>query len=281
MNWEVIILQNLQSVRTPFLNSLMQSITIMAESIFILLIIAIIYWCLDKKIGTKIAWIVIFNGVVNGVIKNIMRMPRPFERGVVLPLRVETATSYSFPSGHTQTATSFWTSAVLIFKSKSMLIMAVIMSLLTAFSRVYLGVHWPIDVFAGLILGAVWAIIADKIFDPYKGFTKIHLILASVIFGLTIFLPTGQDLANTTSCLLGLVAGCIIEKKYVQFEEKSPPKQQFIKIFLGVISTGILYAGLQNILPELKICEMIINLIVIIWIVAGVPYLFKKFLATK
>ena len=61
-------------------------------------------------------------------------MPRPFDLGVVKPIRAETATSFSFPSGHTQTATSFWSGAMLVLRTKGMYVMGSCIILLTALS---------------------------------------------------------------------------------------------------------------------------------------------------
>ena len=61
-------------------------------------------------------------------------------------MRVETATGYSFPSGHTQTATTFWTSlAVQLKKKKWVYVLAVVMAVGAGISRLYLAVHWPMS----------------------------------------------------------------------------------------------------------------------------------------
>ncbi|MDF2879117.1 MAG: phosphoesterase PA-phosphatase related protein, partial [Clostridia bacterium] len=132
MNFQIQILQYLESVRTDFLTAIMVSITMMAESLFLVSILAILYWCVDKVKSIRLAFIVLFSSVINGVIKTIVQMPRPFEKGVIIPLRVETATSSSFPSGHTQSATSFWGGSSFILKSRLSLVMAAFMVGLTA-----------------------------------------------------------------------------------------------------------------------------------------------------
>ena len=83
MNWEITLLQNLQTIRNPGLTALMEAISFMAESLFLVIIIATLYWCVNKKKTIRLAWLVLFSGVANGVIKNIIRAPRPFQKGVV------------------------------------------------------------------------------------------------------------------------------------------------------------------------------------------------------
>ena len=50
MNWEIAILQALQNIRNPFLTSIMEAITALAESLPLVIVLAILYWCSDKTI---------------------------------------------------------------------------------------------------------------------------------------------------------------------------------------------------------------------------------------
>lgn len=278
MNWEIQILQFLQEIRNPFLTSIMEAITFMAESLFIVLVIALLYWCVDKKRSIKLGWIVLFSSVINGVVKNIVKMPRPFERGVVTPIRVETATSYSFPSGHTQIATSFWGGAMCILRSSGVTILGTVLILFTAFTRLYLGVHWPMDVIGGIILGILCVLIGDKLLDAKKGFTKYHVIFVSIVAVLGMILPIEADLAKAIGALFGMVLGSYLEKKYVNFKEKQKLKNQLIKIAIGIIGTGILYVGLKILLPNMNIGYMIRYAAVLLWIVVGAPWVFTNIL---
>lgn len=278
MNWEIVILQALQNIRNPFLTSIMEAITAMAESLPLVIVIAVLYWCGDKKKTVRIGWAMLCSTVVNGVIKNIVKAQRPFQKGVVTPVRVETATGYSFPSGHTQTATSFWTSAMLIFKNKSMYILGCTMIILTAFTRIYLGVHWPVDVIAGIIIGLIVVVLADKIYDSEKGFTRWHVIGVGILAFIFLIVPIDHDLVKSVGAIWGFVVGCYLEQNYIQFETKGSLKKQLIKVGIGLGSTIVIYSALSFIMNGDLILGMIKYAIVVLWLTAGVPFIFKKML---
>ena len=90
--------------------------------------------------------------VTNVTLKNIVARPRPFDTIQDLTVLIKYPTDYSFPSGHT--AASFASVSALYFAGrKRMAAGALIVSVLIAFSRMYLYVHYPTDVLGGMIVG--------------------------------------------------------------------------------------------------------------------------------
>ncbi|MDA3734254.1 phosphatase PAP2 family protein [Niameybacter massiliensis] len=278
MNWEISILQGLQAIRTPFLTSIMEAITALAESLPLVLVIGILYWCVEKKKTVRIGWIVLTSSVVNGVIKNLVRAARPFQKGIVSPVRVETATSYSFPSGHTQTATSFWTSAMMIFKNKTTYGIGCTMIILTGLSRIYLGVHWPVDVIGGIIIGLIVVVAADKLYDEDRGFTRWHVIGVGVLAFLFLIVPIEKDLVKAVGALWGFVVGCYIEQNYIHFHTEAPLKKQLFKIAIGLGGAIVIAVAFQFITQGDLILSMLKYGIIVLWLTAGAPYVFKTML---
>ena len=165
MNIQINILKFFQSIRNPILNAFFLILTISTEVPVIVILTAIMYWCINKKYGQKLLFSLTANIAINTGIKEYVKAPRPIGTEGLESLRVSTATGYSFPSGHTQTATTFWTSLMIIFRQKWMYILGLIMILGVGLSRLYLGVHWPIDVICGWIFGIVFTIMFSKLFD--------------------------------------------------------------------------------------------------------------------
>lgn len=281
MNWEVQLLQFLQEMRNPLLTALMEAISFMAESLFAVAIIATLYWCVDKSRMIRFAWMILVSGVTNGVLKNIVKAPRPFQTGVTTPLRLETATSYSFPSGHTQNATSFWLGAAKVLENKSILGMGSIFIILTAISRMYLGVHWPVDVIGGIIVGVLSLILADSLYDSNKGFNNWHVIGVGGIAFIFIVIPIESNLSSAVGALWGLVIGGYIEQKYIKFKVEGDWKIQVKKLLIGYIGTLLLYVSFNKLFGSDELLEMIKHALILVWIVAGAPYIFEKTLYNK
>ena len=108
MEFELNIIRAIQSIANPFLDGLFQFITMFGEEAILIPLIAVIYWSFNKKMAEYIAYASLTSVLVNGAIKDIFKAKRPIGEPGIRSLRVETATGYSFPSGHTQGTASFW-----------------------------------------------------------------------------------------------------------------------------------------------------------------------------
>lgn len=86
-----------------------------------------------------------------GLLKNIVRRPRPFMSIPNLHILIPEPSGYSFPSGHA--ASSFAAAGILFKEFKRYRIYPIILAVLISFSRIYLFVHYPIDVLSGAVLG--------------------------------------------------------------------------------------------------------------------------------
>lgn len=276
MEIQIKILQFFEQIRTETLTLLMTTITIMAESLFIVAILAGLYWCVDKIKSKRLAWFVLFNFVGNGMIKNLIQMPRPFDLGVVKPIRAETATSFSFPSGHTQTATSFWSGAMLVLRTKGMYVMGSCIILLTALSRVYLGVHWPMDVLGGIFFGVIFTLLANKLLGDKGEIRPAHVIGVSIVVLLVMIFKVDADLYKGAAALWGMTCGAYIEQKYIQFEAVQNWRIQLKKILIGFGGLVLIYLILSKVLPAVKIVKMIKYALLLLWITAGAPFILKS-----
>lgn len=127
---------------------------------YLVLIPIFIYWCVNKRQGLYTLASFYLCVATNAVIKLTACVYRPWIRDPrIIPAgdAIATAGGYSFPSGHTTTATPLYGGLAIGFwknkYTKWLSILCIVALLITGFSRNYLGVHTPQDVIVGMSLG--------------------------------------------------------------------------------------------------------------------------------
>lgn len=293
MDIQLSILQFFQSIRTPILNVIFLIFTISTELPVLVLFSTAIYWCINKKYGQKILFALVGNITLNTGIKEFVKAPRPIGVEGINSMRTSTATGFSFPSGHTQSATAFWVSIMTIFKKGWVYLLGIVMILGVGISRLYLAVHWPIDVFFGWIFGIIFTIFLGKVFD-YVDNNKAYgvLLLMLILFVAAVFLVNSTEYIKILGLLTGFVLGYIVEDKFIQFETGQTKKRinfstganktrknkiiiNLYRFIIGIVTLAIAYVGLKYIMPSGYIFDYIRYTIVVFYGIAGVPAIFK------
>lgn len=160
-------MHNLADAAGVVLTPIMKFITLIGEKGIAVLLLAVILMCFSK---TRKAGICVFGAVCCGALitsiclKDIIGRMRPFEASEIFKSWWEFIGSpyedgFSFPSGHVTAAMSGMT-ALCLMKGKKYIIPGAAFVLLMGMSRNYLMAHYPTDVIAGIIVGAISAVIA-------------------------------------------------------------------------------------------------------------------------
>ena len=157
-----ILLQIQQHLRTDMLTPLMKFVTFLGNGGWFWILCAVVLLAIPKtrKTGYAAVLSLIFGVIVtNLLLKIIVARPRPFaEIEALIPL-IAKPTDFSFPSGHT--TASFAVALVMLrMLPKKIGIPAVVLAALVAFSRLYLGVHYPTDVLVGFVVALVGSLLA-------------------------------------------------------------------------------------------------------------------------
>ena len=157
-----ILLQIQQHLRTDMLTPFMKIVTFLGNGGWFWILCAVVLLAVPKtrKTGYAAVLSLIFGVIVtNLLLKNIVARPRPFaEIEALIPL-IAKPTDFSFPSGHT--TASFAVALVMLrMLPKKIGIPAVVLAALVAFSRLYLGVHYPTDVLVGFVVALVGSSLA-------------------------------------------------------------------------------------------------------------------------
>ncbi|MBN2851921.1 MAG: phosphatase PAP2 family protein [Clostridia bacterium] len=269
----------LENFRTPFFNKIFALLTILGDETVILVIMCIIFWCTSKQAGYKLGLAVVFNAAVNGAIKDIFMVTRPYDLDNRLhPLEIETTgDTYSMPSGHTQNVTALWFSLSLSYKKKVFYIFTFTLSALVAFSRIYLSVHTPLDVLVGFTLAIILTFLCHYVIDlcsSKKIYYPMFLLILPV--AVTMFFVQTENYFKLAGLCIAFVIGYYIENKYIQFTVKTTLVKQFFKILIGLTIALLIKILLKAVLPDQIIFHLARYVLLGLSVVVLSPFLFKK-----
>lgn len=273
------ILEFIQSFSNPFLDNFFIAVTTLGEESIYILLLTLMYWCIDKKYGYQLSFTLLFSSAMNSVIKSIFKSPRPISVEHLRHLRVETATGHSFPSGHTQTVATFFGFIMKRHNKVWLYITSSVIIFLVAVSRLYLGVHWPKDVLVGALLGILLAFLFEYLFRQTSSIKQLY-ILMMIFIPFTVCLlifNDSADLYKSCGIFFSFVLGYFIENKYIQFNPKTKLPKQIVKYIVGLSIALILKSLLKNIFPKAILFDFIRYFILGIWITLIAPYLFTVF----
>lgn len=160
------------SIVTPFL----QFISFLGNGglFFIVLNIILLFLVRHRKLAVSLAFAQIIQAItVNLIVKKLIARPRPYSiESTLIPL-VTQLKDYSFPSGHTATAVCMTVVCYLTDYKKAGHI-SLVFSILMAFSRMYVGVHYPTDIIGGILTGILCAIAGVKLTPVVCTFFEEH-----------------------------------------------------------------------------------------------------------
>lgn len=268
------LLYALESIRTPFLNKLMALFTNLGgETVFIAAAI-IVFWCVSKKCGYYMMTVGFAGTIINQFLKLWFRIPRPWVKdpnfSIVESARAD-ATGYSFPSGHTQNAFATLGAPATYTKNKILKFVLYFLILVVAFSRMYVGVHTPLDVSVSFCIGLLLMIVVYPIFrDMDERPDQIYMLfllfiimaLAFVLFVELYKFPADVDPVNLAEgtknaymilfCAIGLMLVFHIDRKRIQFTTDAVWWAQIIKIVVGLGITLAIKSALKA--PLLSLC---------------------------
>ncbi|MBN1937314.1 MAG: phosphatase PAP2 family protein [Anaerolineae bacterium] len=285
------LLLALQSWRSPFWDALFKLITDSSNEKFLLVLVPIILWCIHKELGIGLTYIALSAFYVNGALKTLFHIPRPYATAFsdlnqkLVPLRYEE--SFSWPSNHAQNSTVMWGYLAYRVKKGWFVALMAVLVLLVGFSRMYLGVHTCIDVISGWTVGAVclgvglW--IEPQARARWRRLSLARQIALSVIAPvlLTLIVPV-EDTTMSTGALMGLSIGFVLEGRYVRFMVSGVWWKRVLRAVVGLLILSPVYPGLSALAPDVDAPWLAIALRFACYALAGslmafvTPWLFVK-----
>ena len=278
---DIIVILHLQQFRNGFggiFADFLSKMTFFGELNTALMIMAVIYWCFSKKLGTFLLMGWNANRLINGFLKVTVCAYRPWIRDArVVPFgnSMNTATGYSFPSGHATNASSVFGGGMLWKNSSgTMRVLLGIVVVLVAFSRIYLGVHTPQDILcgAGFSLLTMWLTL--KMMDRLETRPEKDRLVAAVGIALAVLLAVyaalksyprdldaegkllvdGAKMAKDTFKGAGwctaFLLGWLLERRFVRFSTDVPTGVKATRLVAGVLGFYVVSLILLPLIKE-------------------------------
>ncbi|HNT73658.1 MAG TPA: phosphatase PAP2 family protein [Anaerolineae bacterium] len=289
MDWGIEVILWLQQFR-PALDVPFEIITATGDEPFLMLLLPVLYWCLDRKLGARMLILFLISTCANMGAKLAADQPRPRLYDSRVWAYSDVGGTGGFPSNHTQNSVILWGYLGAQLRRRWLWVLGGALMLLTPLSRLYLGVHFPHDLFGGYLLGAlllgaylIWEPGLEKDWEKLKLTWRLGIITTAAIL-LALLLPTEEGVA-AAAVLWGGGSGFVLERRWVGFESAGTWQQRALRLFLGhAVLLGIrfgLRAAFEGLEP-LLVFRFIRYTLIGFWAGMGAPWAFVKAgLATK
>ena len=282
---------------------------------FFLLLLPALYWCMEAGIGLRVGIILLLSTSVNDALKMTFHGPRPYWYSTDV-IGYANETSFGVPSGHAQIAVGVWGMLAACLRKWWGWLIAILIILLIGISRLYLGVHFPHDVFLGWLIGALLLWLVLRFWKPVTGWLKkmslgqqiLVSFLSSLVLILLSLIPVlwlkftnwqpPQEWAEyakdaislsgaftTAGTLFGLLAGLAWFNHQGGFDVNGPLWMRILRYVLGVAGVLVFYLGLKVLFGLFVtdaeavapyVLRYIRYTLVGAWVSAGAPWIFVK-----
>ncbi|MFP3043340.1 phosphatase PAP2 family protein [Treponema primitia] len=260
--WGIDLIQHIQGIQNPGFTAFIRFVTALGTEYFYIPVVLLIFWCIDEKKGARLGFLIIFSALMNGFFKELLKQPRPFTLEPSVGLAFEP--SYGIPSGHAQLSLCFWLPLALWIsgsrfvksprQAMAIRIGAVLFILLIAFTRLYLGVHFPTDILAGWLLGGLtlglWFALEPRVtaFLDTGGLRARMIAAAIIALGMISLYPSDRSLGGL---FLGFGAGYALMLQYFPFAARPgiSVAARCLRYILGFAGGVLIYRGFKVLFP--------------------------------
>jgi membrane-associated phospholipid phosphatase len=299
LQWGLDCVRQIQTLSSPGLTLCMRVITNIGSAAVYMVLIPFVYWCFDERKGLRLAVVLLISAWINLALKFLLDQPRPFFEGYDPSVGMVPVMIGGLPSAHAQNSLvmfmiiASWMPFSRISRAAHFGI-AAFLCLLIGFSRIYLGVHFPTDIFGGWLLGAfilaIYFLAGNRIEAWFEGHSpRAGLITAAALaFAMNMYRPS-EYLLISSGMILGLGFGCFLCRRYIEFNASIKDRTGaakyltlLVRYAIGITAMILLYVaagkavnGLRN-SGNYPLYVFLRYVFLSIWVSAGAPWVFCK-----
>ncbi len=282
----------LQAAGSPELDGVARIFSFLGDEEFYLLLLPLLLWTVHRRVGLHLAVLLLASAWINAALKALAGLPRP-DPTLVDVMIVESAGG--LPSGHAQNALVVWgylawallrrrfgagggtprMAPTFVWGG------ALVLTLLIGWSRLHLGVHFPHDLLAGWLAGAL--LLAGALSLEQRGLLEperfrtpsAHLLLLLPLAMLLVYrehtaLPAASALLGA-GVGMALLGGCAMPEIPRRFGTG------VVRLLVGLVGVGILWFGVPALpLPGEEAPRILRYLLLGGWLTGGAPFLFRR-----
>ncbi|GAB6424650.1 hypothetical protein bcgnr5372_31320 [Bacillus luti] len=272
-NIDILFLEWMTNLERGVLTTFFKLVTSIANETLYLIIISILYWCVSKRKAFHMIIMLCFSGYMGIVVKEFMKIPRPYTYGGIQALYEKSAAGYSFPSTHVQLATTFWGSFMILCKKRIIWVIGIIFIILVATSRLYLRVHWLSDIIGAILMSVVVIYLYTKVTLELGNRKFISLQRIVLAVSLIMYFMTDQiDNFKLLGVLTGSTIGIMLENHFIRMNENNNLKIQVVKTVLGLSFMLLIQLILKKVIPDMYYLRYVLTGITITFLC---PFIFR------
>ena len=283
---------------------------------FYILMLPILYWCIDVGLGIRVGTIMLLSSSLNIIFKIPFTGPRPYWMSTEVKA-FWSEISFGIPSGHAQQSVAIWGSVAAYVRRKWAWGIAFFLMLMIGLSRVYLGAHFFFDVFAGWFVGALLLLLYLRYWDRLVtwagrqslGQQILYAFLVSsgmVLLGWIAVIATGDfvlpedwvtnaarigdeeiaplslsGLVTSAGTLFGLLTGVAWMASRGGWQATGPVWKRAARYLVGLLGVLIFWYGLGLVFPRGEslvpfALRFVRYALLGLWVSAGAPFFFMK-----
>ncbi|MFB5190855.1 phosphatase PAP2 family protein [Alicyclobacillus fastidiosus] len=276
--WQYHAILWLQSFHTPILDKVAMVMSYLGTESFYLIILPMIMLVFSRQFGLRMTYVFLTSMFFNAWLKSVIQIARPIGVPGIRSGYVSSATGLSMPSGHAQGAMTLYAAVVRPFSNRVLRYLLLLVVLCIGISRIYLGLHWPMDVFVGWLLGLVIGSSGWQIgrWWSYREIPWHFALLFAVLFPAVLFYFNHDPLgAEYATYLFAVGTGAVLERRFVHSRIDGVWWKRICAGVLGlggIVAIQWLLQGAAADLPGRLLRDLLDGW----WVTVGAPWAFLK-----